>query len=91
MVFRDKRIIHANRSFANPPTSCSVTLRQAVSRNFVTDRQMSTAFVPSGAPRVGIARKTGSLDVEKSADALVFSEDLNVERVFIGGEESETD
>ena len=39
------------------------------------------------AERVGIAAQTGSLEPGKRADVLVLSESLEVERVFIGGEE----
>jgi N-acetylglucosamine-6-phosphate deacetylase len=39
------------------------------------------------AERVGIASSTGSLELGKRADILVLSESLQVERVFVGGEE----
>jgi len=39
------------------------------------------------AERVGIASSTGSLEPGKRADILVLSESLEVQRVFIGGEE----
>ena len=39
------------------------------------------------AERVGIASSTGSLEPGKRADILVLSESLQVQRVFIGGEE----
>ena len=39
------------------------------------------------AERVGIADEVGSLEPGKRADVLVLGSDLDVDRVFLGGEE----
>jgi N-acetylglucosamine-6-phosphate deacetylase len=39
------------------------------------------------AERVGISAETGSIEIGKRADLLVLSDDLEVQRVFVDGEE----
>jgi len=58
-------------------------------------KNMTTASLPEAirmgsltpAERAGVAKDVGSLEIGKRADVLVLSQNLELERVFIGGEE----
>jgi len=60
------------------------TMLRSTSANLAQVMRMASL---TPAERAGIAEQTGSLEVGKRADLLLLSAELEVERVFIAGEE----